>query len=157
MINLKLMQLFECFCSDCTNCTCYFFLDKAFCYHIVACCLLDDINYLGLKDKQCKGRQRSNGYLLHSAKDSNTFNASYAILSPLLLFGNGWSSSSSVSFPSLAAKISSTSHIEIEVDINQKITSAIFDAASASVPKFFSKKLKVSFPPNIKLEGNVIS
>ncbi|RNA08978.1 hypothetical protein BpHYR1_013556 [Brachionus plicatilis] len=52
MINLKLIQLFECFCSDCTNCTCYFFLDKAICYHIVACCLLDDINYLGLKDKQ---------------------------------------------------------------------------------------------------------
>ncbi|RNA15068.1 hypothetical protein BpHYR1_005601 [Brachionus plicatilis] len=42
----------ECFCSDCTKCTCYFFLDKAICYHIVACCLLDDINYLGLKDKQ---------------------------------------------------------------------------------------------------------
>ncbi|RMZ98425.1 hypothetical protein BpHYR1_016177 [Brachionus plicatilis] len=74
----------------------------------------------------------------HSAKDSNTLNASYAILSPLLLFGNGSSTSSSVSFPSLAAKISSTSHIE--VDINQKITSAIFDAASASVPKFSSKK-----------------
>ncbi|RNA15608.1 hypothetical protein BpHYR1_015882 [Brachionus plicatilis] len=52
MINLKLIQLFECFCLDCTNCTCYFFLDKAICYHIVACCLLDDINYLGLKDKQ---------------------------------------------------------------------------------------------------------
>ncbi|RNA31592.1 hypothetical protein BpHYR1_033294, partial [Brachionus plicatilis] len=53
--NIKLcylIQLFECFCSDCTNCTCYFFLDKAICYHIVACCLLDDINYLGLKDKQ---------------------------------------------------------------------------------------------------------
>jgi hypothetical protein len=42
----------ECFCPDCTNCTCSYFLDTAVCIHLVGCCFLDSIDFPGIKAKR---------------------------------------------------------------------------------------------------------
>ncbi|CAF0870103.1 unnamed protein product [Brachionus calyciflorus] len=38
----------NCFCPDCTNCSCFFFLDKASCLHLACCLRSANIKYPGL-------------------------------------------------------------------------------------------------------------
>ncbi|RNA06704.1 hypothetical protein BpHYR1_026700 [Brachionus plicatilis] len=39
----------NCFCPDCTHCSCCHFLDSAVCIHLVGCCDLDSIGFPVLK------------------------------------------------------------------------------------------------------------
>ena len=49
----------ECFCPDCTNCSCCFFLDAAVCIHLVGCCLLDSFDFPGVKPKKFLSKTKS--------------------------------------------------------------------------------------------------
>ena len=42
----------ECFCPDCTRCSCSLFVDSAICYHLMSCCLFDKFDYPGLISKK---------------------------------------------------------------------------------------------------------
>ena len=42
----------ECFCPECTNCSCASFLDKAICLHLACCCRIAKVHYPGLKIKK---------------------------------------------------------------------------------------------------------
>ncbi|RNA00440.1 hypothetical protein BpHYR1_054275 [Brachionus plicatilis] len=37
--------------STCTNCTCCLSLDRAIYYHLVTCCIVNDVDYHGLRIK----------------------------------------------------------------------------------------------------------
>ena len=49
--NLTVLINPNCFCPECTNCTCSKFLDAAVCIHLIGCCFLDSIEYPGIKIK----------------------------------------------------------------------------------------------------------
>ncbi|CAF0826215.1 unnamed protein product [Brachionus calyciflorus] len=49
----------ECFCPECTNCTCAWFLDVAKCAHLVSCCLFSSINFPGIKYKSIVNKSKS--------------------------------------------------------------------------------------------------
>ncbi|CAF0989487.1 unnamed protein product [Brachionus calyciflorus] len=42
----------DCFCPECTSCSCCFYLHDAICYHLISCCLGDKIEYPGLFPKK---------------------------------------------------------------------------------------------------------
>ncbi|CAF1140850.1 unnamed protein product [Brachionus calyciflorus] len=42
----------DCFCPECTSCSCCFYLHDAICYHLISCCLVDKIEYPGLFPKK---------------------------------------------------------------------------------------------------------
>ncbi|RNA13313.1 hypothetical protein BpHYR1_020972 [Brachionus plicatilis] len=49
----------NCFCPDCTHCSCCQFLDSAVCIHLVGCCYLDSIGFPGIILKKFKNKNSS--------------------------------------------------------------------------------------------------